>query len=1049
MSEKEQIILPEGFRRVEYLQSTGTQYIDTEYIPDNETGYWADAININGKNSYLLGLNNTNDWNSNQRLYLRTATTLAAGWITYNTINSTNYSGLRVVGRMNYLNDRTAHYSVDNKEYSGALADLNFTPAHSIYIFGINFGGTIDTAAAAFRLYGVKISQGSEVVRHFIPCVNEDEVGCLYDIIEKKVYYNAGSGDFKYPKDWEDEEDETLPEGFKRLKYISFTKQQWIKTGVYVTNTLGAKVKYSRTSDYSATNDTKHCYILSARSQTAGNGENNAWGIPTTLASTENHPFRCSFGPYYQNDNIRGELGKVYEVEHNYLNSSKSLVNNELLAEYNRSLFISNNYCKNELILGSFVNDELFPYNAYNHYGRLYYCTITDGEEIIRNYIPCLDSSGEPCLYETVNGTVHYNEYNVSGFEVEYITERKTNNYYELPAGFKKCIYLQSDGTQWIDTGVIPDSETGLYFKALQLSYGNLVPFGVEQIVSGTEILIYLPRFSNKDLYYRWGTSAVKMMTWDKAEDLIFHSSLNFYNSKIAKFDSEDTDIENYISSQSGTFTYPIWLFSVNCGGSYNENIGKWGGRIFRAQITQGDMLIRDFVPCLDADNRPCMYDLITQKAYYNQSGGTEFVYCVEHQLPSDFIKLKYLESTGTQIIKTGYIPTNNTGLYIDAYHTKYNGNTNGCTIGLRNTNGNTYFFAPRVQRDTNGAGFGWGAFTTPGGNGNCRYEGSLNFLNDRKAIIAAPAFARRINALGTLAFTPTKDLYMFGMNNYDGAATSYSTYRIYRAKISEGSEIVRDFVPAYDERKTKPCMYDLINNVAYYNDGTGEFLYNRDFEGTYKGYRLLSTVGNRLGYGDPIKGISPETLGVTLLDGPLELGSGTYVNTLLETANSNTWGTFDFAVPEYYNSSAYPIGFIDNNGNISSKKLISMNWTFNLLTLDARFYTGYYLYTQLITNGPRYRLEIDKNNICTVLNDDTILCDHLELPHDEYFTFTPEKYFIIDNSYQASTLIQIYQMQFLDKEGKIMGDMYPAEKDGQYGLYCMIRNIFLPVQTI
>ena len=42
--------------------------------------------------------------------------------------------------------------------------------------------------------------------------------------------------------------------------------------------------------------------------------------------------------------------------------------------------------------------------------------------------------------------------------------------------------------------------------------------------------------------------------------------------------------------------------------------------------------------------------------------------------------------------------------------------------------------------------------------------------------------------------------------------------------------------------------MYDLINNVAFYNDGTGEFLHNRDFEGTYKGYTGLGCIGNRLG---------------------------------------------------------------------------------------------------------------------------------------------------------------------------------------------------------
>lgn len=419
---------------------------------------------------------------------------------------------------------------------------------------------------------------------------------------------------------------------------------------------------------------------------------------------------------------------------------------------------------------------------------------------------------------------------------------------YTLPAGFKKCVYLQSDGTQWIDTGVIPDNETGLYFNALQLTYGNFVPFGVDE--SGDAMnSIYPPRFSNKDLYYRWGGATIKMMTWDKAGDLIFHSSLNLYNSKIAKFDSEDTDVETSITSQTGTYTLPIWLFSYNYGGTYTATYGKWAGRVYRAQITQGDTLIHDFVPCLDANGRPCMYDIagggtVEDDTYYNQSGGTEFEYCVEHQLPSDFDKLKYLESTGTQYIKTGYVPTNTTGLYID---TQDVGGGDTIPMGLRESSStDTRFFITR-QTSSADVGYGWGTWTQISTTkGSVRYDSTLNWLNDRKSITNNPLFPTVIKNLGELPFTPSLDIWMFGINRGGSHAYKFKG-RIYRAKISEGSEIVRDFVPAYDTLKQRPCMYDLINNVAYYNDGEEEFLHNRDFEGTYKGYTGLSVIGNRL----------------------------------------------------------------------------------------------------------------------------------------------------------------------------------------------------------
>lgn len=468
---------------------------------------------------------------------------------------------------------------------------------------------------------------------------------------------------------------------------------------------------------------------------------------------------------------------------------------------------------------------------------KIYRFKISENEKIIRDFIPCLDNDGVPCMYDLVNDEVYYNQ---GDGHFNYPRNYPSSNY-NLPAGYKKCVYLQSDGTQWIDTGVIPDNETGLYFSALQLSYGDLIPFGVNE---GSN-WIYPPRFKHKDLHYKWGSSNVKMeLTWDKADDLIFHSSLNLYGSKVAKFDSEDTDVESYITSQTGTYTLPIWLFSYNSGGAYHSYYGNWAGRIYRAQITQRDSLIHDYVPCLDVDNRPCMYDLIEQEALYNQSGGTEFTYCVEHQLPSDFGKLKYLESSGTQYIKTGYVPTNTTGLYID---TQDIGSGDTIPMGLRESSStNTRFFITR-QTASNGAGYGWGAWTLLSGAGSVRYDSTLNWLNDRKSITNTPVSVPIIKNLSELPFTPSLDIWMFGINQGGSHAYKFKG-RIYRAKISEGTEIVRDFVPAWDDRRRTACMYDLINNVAYYNDGTGEFLHNRDYEGTYKGFTGLGCIGNRLG---------------------------------------------------------------------------------------------------------------------------------------------------------------------------------------------------------
>jgi hypothetical protein len=628
-----------------------------------------------------------------------------------------------------------------------------------------------------------------------------------------------------------EEEEIILPNGFRRAEYLESTGTQYINTNIKPNSETGTYIK---------------ALCL------GGGGSNNIDGAGSSLMTP--HIRSGNSAGYAYNGSWNGISGfltsDIFEGSLNYLgNKIVKLItpNKNFSASLPTVTFSASN------------NLHLFNPSGFNYDGqwRIYSYKVTQGTEIALNFIPCLDENNIPCMYDLVSQKPFYN----SGTGT-FLTNKShkwnypfINNNYNLPSGFKKCVYLQSDGTQWINTGHIPDNETGMYFKALQLTYGNFVPFGVNETDDTNNIAIYPPRFSNKDLYYRWGGASAKMMSWDKADDLIFHSSLNLYNSKIAKFDSEDTDVETNITSQVGTYTLPIWLFSFNLNDSYSTTYGKWVGRIYRAQITQGDALIHDYVPCLDTDNRPCMYDIIgggtiEDNTYYNQSGGTEFAYCVEYQLPSDFIKLKYLEASGTQYIKTGYVPSNNTGLYVDAYcviDSGTNGVQSAMPMSIRETNGNTYFSAPRLGRTSSYAtGYGWGAFTSVGGYGDSRYEGYLNWLNNKKYNVKSPLYVEKVGNLSNLSFTPTFDLCLFGNHNYDGKYVG-SGYRIYRAKISEGSEIVRDFVPAFDELKLKPCMYDLINNVAYYNDGEGEFLYNRDIEGTYKGFSGLSGIGNRL----------------------------------------------------------------------------------------------------------------------------------------------------------------------------------------------------------
>ena len=662
MSEEVQIVLPERFKKVDYLIANGSQYIDTNYVPTNETGYYLEGQGYTTSETYYFGCNETSNWGDNKRIYFCATPNINWGWMTYGTLTNAA-ANLRQETKVshNFLNSRISKATINEKDFTYNLPKLNFTPTRNIYLFGINLANSSVSSCLKGRIDTFLISEGDQIVRQFVPCLDEDGIPCMYELYTRTVYYNQGSGQFSYPR-------------------------------------------------------------------------------------------------MYTNDPIN------------------------------------------------------------------------------------------------------------------------------LPAGYTKCAYLQSDGTQWIDTEVVPDNNTGVYVKTQHLSYGDFIEFGAQEGVA-----FYPLRFDTKTKMGGWafGSTWQNAFSYNKADDLIYTSTMNLYNDRTVNFWSDDTNWSGLISTNfKGTITRSLWLFSYNTNDtSIDTTYGKFGGRIFRAKITQDDYLIRDFVPCLDADNRPCMYDLITQEAYYNQSGGVEFAYCVEHQLPSDFIKLKYLEDNGTQFIDTKIVPNNETGLYVDA---QQNTHTNTHVMGSGLDSNSTGFGVPRFLKGTaNTCGFMWKTWKQYGyiGNGT-RFEGCLNLYNDRKATLKTAGTTERINTLEELGFTPTASLHMFRTNyashgNWNG--------RIYRAKITQGTELIRDFVPAYDSRRNKPCMYDLINNVAYYNDGTGEFIYNKDFEGTYKGFSGLGCIGNKL------SGNAYRLVNALITDGKcrINLGKGIVDSTISHdfrgyTTNSN-----------------------------------------------------------------------------------------------------------------------------------------------------------------
>lgn len=185
-------LLPKEYQQVEYLESTGGQYIDTEVIPDTYTGFSIDASfpdvvtdifrfgcrNDSGETRFILATNNNFYFGYGKSINHST------NW----RINPNVFYSMQ----LNFLNSRQA--GGNGFPYFPIPATLP-TMKYSIIMFGRNSAGSITSSAQTIKR--CKISQGNEIIRDFIPCYRKaDNVAGMYDVVNDKFYTNAGTGNF-------------------------------------------------------------------------------------------------------------------------------------------------------------------------------------------------------------------------------------------------------------------------------------------------------------------------------------------------------------------------------------------------------------------------------------------------------------------------------------------------------------------------------------------------------------------------------------------------------------------------------------------------------------------------------------------------------------------------------------------------------------------------------------------------------------------------------------------------------------------------------------
>ena len=185
-----QKILPDGYTQVDYIQSDGNQYIDTE-VTNNDS--WELQLKM-AWTEFPTNLYSANGINNNMQI----GATKNGKWTVNG--NDSNYSITTNQIYNAHCYQSTKSLYVDNV-LTATRPSISYSNAN-IYLFAycsVPNNVKTPTGFCKEKIYEAKIYDNNVLIRNFIPCYrNSDSVVGMYDLVNNLFYTNQGTGSFTY-----------------------------------------------------------------------------------------------------------------------------------------------------------------------------------------------------------------------------------------------------------------------------------------------------------------------------------------------------------------------------------------------------------------------------------------------------------------------------------------------------------------------------------------------------------------------------------------------------------------------------------------------------------------------------------------------------------------------------------------------------------------------------------------------------------------------------------------------------------------------------------
>lgn len=457
---------------LEYVTANGAQYINTGVMPsiglkaridlkwtrttDSNGGFydWS-FLDVKGSGDdrfYLLHLNHNNKTGTDKK------PAISYGYGTFHragAIPSTarheilsDFSDARAI--QIYQNGVPTISASDQQ----SLAEISFTmPNLPLYLFACNNNGSPAWFSSA-SLYELKIFMKNaetgkfNLIRHYLPCL-KDGRAALYEKVEGKIYFsNSGHDLLAGPE---------LPRPVEMVEWVQSDgkdpQYHWLDTQVYAKSGLRSEVDFIHKDDnqIAGKTDIDRC-VLGARKTNSGSEADSRFYMAYFYQGAFCYGYRKLYYKGGSNvDIVTAENGNRYFVE-----SDLSIGNQSV--KVNGTEIHKDGVAQDDTYFATGNTLTLFALHvattAHNVYSsvRLFSAKIWDGDELLRDFAPCVDSNGKAGLYDSVSERVFHLGVSKGESREFDLTNNvgACTNAVPIPVGTlpdTKISYIESDGT--------------------------------------------------------------------------------------------------------------------------------------------------------------------------------------------------------------------------------------------------------------------------------------------------------------------------------------------------------------------------------------------------------------------------------------------------------------------------------------------------------------------------------------------------------------------------------------------------------------------------